>query len=128
MPLRLALSPGEKIFINGAVISGGEQPLVFYLFNRAQLLRGREIIKEDDADTIEKKLYFIIQLTYMFPEDIILNRNRFDVIYSETLTAWPEHSDALHEIHELVNREDYFKALKSCGRLFNIKGARAKKG
>ena len=73
MPLKFTLKPGEKVIINGAVIGRGEEPGSFYLFNKVKFLRGREVMREDQADTLEKKLYLIIQLIYLFPENAAEN-------------------------------------------------------
>lgn len=54
MPLRFVLRPNEKVIINGAVIGGGSELTTIYLFNKANFLRGREVMKEEQADSIEK--------------------------------------------------------------------------
>ena len=71
MPLKFSLRPGEKVIVNGAVIGRGEEPGTFYLYNKANFLRGREVMKEESAISVEKKLYLIIQLMYLFPEDLV---------------------------------------------------------
>lgn len=118
MPLKLVLRPGEKLIVNGAVIGVGDHPVSLYFYNKVNFLRGREILKEELCDTIEKKLYFIIQLIYIFPEDAQLNLMKFGIILDEARLARPDEAALLDEIRELVEAANYYRALKLCRRLF----------
>lgn len=118
MPLKFVLRPNEKVIINGAVIGAGDRPGSFFLYNTANFLRGREVLKEEQIDCIEKKLYFVIQLVYIFPEDSTLNLQRFASILDETREARPDASKMLDEIARLVESRNYYRALKLCRKLF----------
>lgn len=118
MPLKFVLRPNEKVIINGAVIGAGDRPGSFFLYNTANFLRGREVLKEEQIDSIEKKLYFVIQLIYIFPEDAAINVARFNAILDETRAARPDSSDELDEIARLVEAKNYYRALKLCRKLF----------
>lgn len=118
MPLKFTLRPGEKVIVNGAVIGRGEEPGSFYLFNKANFLRGREVMKEEKADSVEKKLYLVIQLIYLFPEDAIGNLEKFEVILAETMRHRTEALTELTEVARLVHSGDYYRALKATAKLF----------
>ncbi|WP_372399255.1 flagellar biosynthesis repressor FlbT [Azospirillum sp. HJ39] len=118
MPLKFVLRPNEKVIINGAVIGAGDRPGSFFLYNTANFLRGREVLKEEQIDSIEKKLYFVIQLVYIFPEDSTLNLQRFASILDETRDARPDVAKTLDEIARLVEGRNYYRALKLCRKLF----------
>jgi len=118
MPLKFVLRQGEKVIINGAVIGAGDRPGSFFLYNTANFLRGREVLKEEQVDTIERKLYFIIQLIYIFPEDAGANHPRFRAIMEEVRAARPEAADRLDEIAALVLAQNHYRALKLCRKLF----------
>lgn len=118
MPLKFVLRPNEKVIINGAVIGAGDRPGSFFLYNTANFLRGREVLKEEQIDCIEKKLYFVIQLVYIFPEDAVLNLQRFASILAETREARPDCRDDLDEIERLVEARNYYRALKICRKMF----------
>lgn len=118
MPLKFVLRPNEKVIINGAVIGAGDRPGSFYLYNTANFLRGREVLKEEQIDSIEKKLYFVIQLVYIFPEDAHLNLARFGAIWEETRAARPDAATDLDEIARLVEARNYYRALKICRKIF----------
>ncbi|MBP2230509.1 flagellar biosynthesis repressor FlbT [Azospirillum agricola] len=118
MPLKFVLRPNEKVIINGAVIGAGDRPGSFFLYNTANFLRGREVLKEEQIDCIEKKLYFVIQLVYIFPEDTELNLQRFVSIMEEVRAARPDSHKTLNEIEQLVMARNYYRALKLCRKMF----------
>ncbi|MBI2254253.1 MAG: flagellar biosynthesis repressor FlbT [Proteobacteria bacterium] len=118
MPLKFTLRPGEKVIVNGAVIGRGEEPGSFYLFNKANFLRGREVMKDSSADTVEKKLYLIIQLIYLFPENAPENLVKFEAILAETMRHRTDALEALTEVARLVHGGDYYRALKATAKLF----------
>lgn len=118
MPLKFVLRPNEKVIINGAVIGAGDRPGSFYLYNTANFLRGREVMKEEQIDSLEKKLYFVIQLIYIFPEDGAINMARYAAIFGELREARPDAEADLTEIAQLVEARNYYRALKVCRRLF----------
>ncbi|HYD69891.1 flagellar biosynthesis repressor FlbT [Azospirillum sp.] len=118
MPLKVVLRPDEKIIINGAVVGAGDRPGVLYLYNTVNFLRGREILKEELIDCVEKKLYFIIQLIYIFPEDTALNLTRFESILAEARETRADAAKSLDEIAQLVGEGNYYRALKICRKLF----------
>ncbi|OYQ37378.1 flagellar protein [Niveispirillum lacus] len=118
MPLKLVLRPGEKLIVNGAVLGVGDHPVSLFFYNKVNFLRGREILKEENCDTIEKKLYFIIQLIYIFPEDAELNLIKFGIILEEARLARPEENAIFDEIQTLVQSGNYYRALKICRKLF----------
>jgi len=118
MPLKFVLRPNEKVIINGAVIGSGDRPGSFYLYNTANFLRGREVLKEEQIDSAEKKLYFIIQLIYIFPEDSAVNFVRFSAALEEVRASRPEAAEQLDEIAGNVGTNNYYRALKLCRKLF----------
>ncbi len=122
MPLKFVLRPNEKVIINGAVIGAGDRPGSFFLYNTANFLRGREVLKEEQIDCIEKKLYFVIQLIYIFPEDAVLNVQRFNAIMEETRAARPDSKKTLDDIESLVEARNYYRALKLCRKMFKGSG------
>ncbi|HVM85185.1 MAG TPA: flagellar biosynthesis repressor FlbT [Candidatus Binatia bacterium] len=118
MPLKFTLKPGEKVIVNGAVIGRGEEPGSFYLYNKVKFLRGREVMKEEQADSLEKKLYLIIQLIYLFPESAAENVVKFESIWEEVSRQRPGDREKLAEVARLVQSEDYYRALKLTAKLF----------
>lgn len=68
MPLKLSLKPGETFIVNGAVVRNGERRGVLLLENRARVLREKDIMQPEDADTPAKRAYFAIMQMYLLGE------------------------------------------------------------
>jgi flagellar protein FlbT len=118
LPLKFTLKPGEKVIVNGAVIGRGEEPGSFYLYNKVKFLRGREVMMEEQADSLEKKLNLIIQLIYLFPENAAENRVVFEQIWAEAVRQRPGDREKFEDVARLVQSEDYYRALKLTAKLF----------
>ena len=118
MPLKFTLKPGEKVIVNGAVIGRGEEPGSFYLYNKVKFLRGREVMKEEQADTNEKKLYLAIQLLYLFPEDGAEASTKFETVLAHCRADRPDRAKDLEQVAQFVQERDYYRALKLTAKLF----------
>lgn len=106
------------MIVNGAVLGVGDHPVSLFFYNKVNFLRGREILKEENCDTIEKKLYFIIQLIYIFPEDAELNLMKFGIILDEARLSQIGDAALFDDIQSLVQSGNYYRALKICRKLF----------
>jgi flagellar protein FlbT len=124
MALKFSIPRGEKVIINGAVISGGDKAITLYLLNKASFLRGREILKDEDVTSPERELYFLIQLIYLFPDDAARTLPKCKLAFEQMRQLHPQHQTALSDIEQLVDAENYHKALKTLARLFQIKPRR----
>jgi len=56
MALKIELKPGEKFVINGAVVTAGRSGASLVLHNKAVLLRGRDVMQEEEASTPARRL------------------------------------------------------------------------
>lgn len=115
--MKFSLRPGEKMIINGAVIGRGPEAGSFLVYNQAKLLRGREIMREEEADSPEKKLYLSIQLLYLFPESEEEMMVKYRLLHSQLSINRPDYQKELADINTLVTGGQYYKALKSAARL-----------
>ncbi|EJU09810.1 flagellar biosynthesis repressor FlbT [Sphingomonas sp. LH128] len=69
MTLRISLRNGEPVIVNGAVLRAvGRTDLV--LENDATILRGRDVMKPQDATSPAKQLYFACMMAYIDPADL----------------------------------------------------------
>src|SRR6202789_4626121 len=70
MPLKLSLKPGEKFVLNGAVLTNGDKRTSLVIQNKAALLRERDIMQPEDADTPARRIYFPIMMMYLEPQGV----------------------------------------------------------
>jgi len=65
MPLKLTLKPREKFVVNGGVLINGHRRSDLILENQVSLLRERDVLQPDEADTPMKRIYFTIMMMYL---------------------------------------------------------------
>ncbi len=112
MPLKLDLRPHEKLFIGGAVIVNGDSRCQLAVLNDVPVLREKDILREDTADTPCKRIYLAVQLMYMDEH----NLPRYHQCYWEQVKAVvevaPSTSEYVGRISEAVLATRYYQALK----------------
>lgn len=117
MPLKIELKPGERAVLNGVVIEGASDGRTeFVILNRATIMRERHIIKEEDANTPVKRLYFALQMLYIEPmqkETYLPLFSRYAADLENTLTL-PTLKFALEQIVACAKDEVFYEALKIC--------------
>ncbi len=119
MALKVTLKPGEKFVINGAVVVNGDRRTNLVIQNRVSILREKDIMLPQNADTPVKRIYFAIMMMYLdgkhdrkFYEDFVQRT-------SELMNAI-RNQDALQNclrIIEDVHDGNYYKALITCKKL-----------
>ena len=65
MPLKLTLKPRERFVLNGGVLMNGDRRSDLIVENQVSLLRERDVLKPDEADTPMKRIYFTIMMMYL---------------------------------------------------------------
>ena len=68
MPLKLSLKPGETFVVNGAVVRNGDRRGVLLLENQARILREKDILHPEDANSSAARAYFCIMQMYLLGE------------------------------------------------------------
>ena len=112
MPLKIILKPGERMMIDGAVICNGESRSEFTVENRVPLLRQKDILNEEKADTVCRKIYFTIQLMYIDKTDEkALNKAYWELVQPLT-EAVPSTVDLVDRISSQILAGQYYRALK----------------
>jgi len=62
--LKIRLRNGEKMVVNGAVLRAASATTL-WLENDAAILRGREVMTPEEADTPARRLYFACMMAYL---------------------------------------------------------------
>ena len=119
MPLKLSLKPGERFVVNGAVLQNGDRRAVLLLQNKASILREKDIIQPEDANTPARRIYFPIMMMYLDPTEANKFYDEFVLRLNEFMGAIRS-TDVLKECVSLsreVMGADYYKALTRCRKL-----------
>ncbi|MCA3719720.1 flagellar biosynthesis repressor FlbT [Phenylobacterium sp.] len=126
MPLKLSLKPGEKLVLNGAVIQNGDRRGVLILQNKASVLREKDILQPDQANTPSRRIYFQVMLMYLEPADAQKYYDEFVRRLSEFMGAVrnPAILAECVTISRCCLQRDYYKALLSCRKLIEYEDVR----
>ncbi|HNQ05283.1 MAG TPA: flagellar biosynthesis repressor FlbT [Thiobacillaceae bacterium] len=117
MPLQLDLRPHEKLFIGGAVVVNGDSRGTLTILNDVPILREKDILTEDGADTPCKRIYLAIQLMYMAPQELTRYHQLYWSLIREVLAAAPSTRELITAISEAVLAARYYPALKLASEL-----------
>ena len=117
MPLKLILKPGEKVVINQAVVLNGGDKTELILQNKASVLRERDIMTEENADSPAKRIYFVVQMMYMFSDKDRQYQSNFNALVTSFIEAVPSSTPILLDIGRKVIEGNLYGAMKACKKL-----------
>jgi flagellar protein FlbT len=126
LPLKLSLKPGEKFVLNGAVVQNGDRRSVLVLQNKASVLREKDIMQPDDAQTPARRIYFPVMMMYLdednaekFYDEFVRRLTEFmGVITNPSILA-----DCVNISKHCMARE-FYKALMGCRKLIEYEDER----
>lgn len=122
MSLKLSLKPGEKFVLNGAVLVNGDRRATLEIKNKATILRDKDILQADEADTPVKRVYFPIMMLYLDPDESERHYDDF-VSHMTDLMGAITNREALMTcvaISRDVLDGQYYRALMKCRTLFDF--------
>jgi flagellar protein FlbT len=117
MPLKLDLRPHEKLFLGGAVLVNGDSRCQLAVLNDVPVLREKDIIKEEDADSPCKKIYLAVQLMYMDTPNLARYHQYYWEQVKAVIEVAPSTSELLSQISNAVLESHYYQALKAAKEL-----------
>lgn len=112
MPLKIELKPRESIIIGDALITNDGDRTRFYIEGNVPILREKFILRERDANTPSRRVYFIVQQMYLsrMPE-------KLHAIYLEYVRdlqkAAPSLIPYISQVNEHIINSSYYNAIKS---------------
>ena len=117
MGLKITLKPEERLIIGGAVITNGDCRCDLIIENEVPLLREKNILKEEDANTPARRIYFVIQLMYIDTEHLTTHHRTYWELVSAFIQAAPSAIDMIKQISEHIVSNKYYSALKLAAKL-----------
>ncbi len=119
MPLKLSLTKGEKLVVNGAVIKndGLDANLVFE--NQAHILRQKDILSSAEANTPASRAYLSLQCAYMFPDNNEVHLRDYNRLVSDFAAAVPSALPIIERLIDRSNASELYHALKICRELID---------
>ena len=116
MGLKVELKAGERIIIGDSVVTNDDQRTRLVIEGDAPILREKDILSADAADTPCKKIYLIVQLMYLARDPSRHHELYFNMV-RDVLAAAPSTRPYLDRINNHILTGMLYKALKETQRL-----------
>jgi flagellar biosynthesis repressor protein FlbT len=126
LPLKLSLKPGEKFVLNGAVVQNGDRRGVLVLQNKASVLREKDIMQQEQANTPARRIYFPVMMMYLDESDAERYYDEFVRRMSEFMGVIrnpPVLADCV-DVSKYCMEREYYKALMLCRKLIEYEDER----
>lgn len=116
MALKVELKPGERIILGDSVITNDKQRTRLFIEGNAPILREKDILTPETADSPAKRIYLAVQLMYL-DGDIGTNGDIFLKLEKALLDAAPSTAPYLNAINNSILTSEFYKALKQAKKL-----------
>ncbi|MGH1403531.1 MAG: flagellar biosynthesis repressor FlbT [Alphaproteobacteria bacterium] len=111
MALVIDLKPQEKILIGEAVITNSTQRTRLHIAGDAPIIREKDIMQEEEANTPCKRVYFLIQCMYISRNSQDYYEPYFSAV-RDIQTAAPSFASHFMKINIQIINGAYYKAMK----------------
>lgn len=116
MALKVELKPGEKLLVGNCIITNSDQRTRLFIDGRAPILREKDILTAETANTPAKRIYLAVQLMYI-EDDIAKTRDEYFALVNDFLSAVPSSAEIVNQINNEILTGQLYKALKAAQRL-----------
>ncbi|GGK31005.1 flagellar biosynthesis repressor FlbT [Salinarimonas ramus] len=123
MALRIELKPNERIIIGKVALTNGPSRTTFVVDGRAPILRCKDVITPEQADTVCKKLYLVLEQVYLEEMSFEEASGPFREIAAQIVGAAPSTKRFLEAIAERFVAGNLYGALKICRKLIGYEAS-----
>ena len=116
MPLRVELKPFERIVVGESVIINSATRASFLIDGETPILREKDTVTEETANTPARKLYYCVQMMYL-KTDATRYREPYARHLAELRAAMPEARELVDAANHHVAAGALYKALKEVRKL-----------
>jgi flagellar protein FlbT len=111
MGLKVELKPGERIILGESIVTNGDQRTRLVIEGEAPILREKDIMTPEAADTPCKRVYLVVQLMYL-SRDPKQHHDAYFRLVKEIIAAAPSTSAYFDRINNQILTGNNYKALK----------------
>lgn len=116
MSLKVELKPGERLIVGNSLITNSDQRTRLFIDGDAPVLREKDILTAEQADTPAKNVYLAIQMIYT-EDDPNVDTSIFESLLADFVGAVPSSQHIADEITNWMLTKNFYKALKSTQQL-----------
>lgn len=111
MALIIDLKPQERIIIGNALITNDANRTRLHIEGEAPIMREKDIMREEEANSPCKRIYFTIQLMYLAKDPATIHDVYFQQL-KDVQNAAPSTTTFFMKINDYILKGQYYKALK----------------
>ncbi len=120
MALKITLKPGERMIIGGAVVTNANPASCdLVIENKTPILRQKDILTEEKADSPCRRIYLAVQLMYIDEANLSTYHKAFWELAGDLVRAVPRTVGLVDAISEMILQRNYYQALKLTKRLID---------
>lgn len=121
MALKVELKPGERFILGQSVLTNGDNRSTLVIEGNQPILRERDIMRPDEADTPCKRIYLTVQLMYLATDPRAQHATYFRLV-KDVIDAAPSTRPLIERINNLILTNAYYKALREAKQLIAYEG------
>ena len=122
MALKVELKPGEKIIVGESLLTNGDHRARFFIEGSAPILRQKDIMTVENANTPAKNIYLAVQLMYLSKEPHKFHEKYFELV-NDVIAAAPSTISIITNISNNILNNAIYKALKEAKKLIQYEEA-----
>jgi flagellar protein FlbT len=112
MGLKVELKPGERFILGDCLVTNGDQRTRLLIEGQAPILREKDIMTAEQADTPAKRIYLVVQLMYT-SRDPRAHHETYFALMRDLVQAAPSTWAHVTDVSNHILAGDMYKALKS---------------
>ena len=118
MALKIELKPFERIIIGESLITNSDQRTRFLIEGNAPILREKDILTAEAANTPIKRIYLCVQMMYL-ENDIAKYQDTYFEFVKDVLAAMPSSRKQIEAASNHILSGSFYKALKDIRKLMS---------
>ncbi len=116
MALKVELKPGEKLLVGNCIITNSDQRTRLFIDGHAPILREKDILTSETANTPAKRIYLAVQLMYI-DNDTARAQETYNEMSRDFVAAVPSSLPIVDQINNEILTGSLYKALKASQKL-----------
>jgi flagellar biosynthesis repressor protein FlbT len=116
MALKVELKPGEKLLVGNCIITNSDQRTRLFIDGHAPILREKDILTSETANTPAKRIYLAVQLMYI-DNDTARAQESYNEMSRDFVAAVPSSLPIVDQINNEILTGSLYKALKASQKL-----------
>ena len=116
MSLKVELKAGERLIVGDCLITNTDQRTQLLLDGKSPILRGKDVLTPETANTPAKRIYLAVQLMYLAKNPCEHYETYFQLV-RDIVQAVPSTWPYIENVNNLILTGELYKALKEAKKL-----------